>query len=180
MVKNMKDYNISYNNKIESWDEGLPLGSGKLGCLIYGDDTLRFSLDRVDLWDNRPTPATLEKNFNYEYLKKLVNSGNQEDWNEFNRMFNLVTHNTPYPSKITAGRFELDFRKKSEQKSFYVNISKAIATIKVGGAQSIETFVSAVRHVGVARIKGEFSLNIHIPKYISESECVDGDRKSVV
>ncbi len=170
----MKNYNISYYNKIENWDEGLPLGSGRLGCLIYGDDTLRFSLDRVDLWDNRPTPAMLEPSFNYAHLKKLVNSGEADDWKEFNRMFNEVTLNTPYPSKITAGRFELTFDKKSAQKTFYVDIKKAIATIKVGDEQSIETFISAVKHVGIAKIKGNFSLNVHIPAYISNPESDGG------
>ncbi len=170
----MKEYNISYHNKIENWDEALPLGSGKLGCLIYGNDILRFSLDRVDLWDNRPTPVTLEESFNYKHLRKLVGSGKQSDWDEFNYMFNLCTHNTPYPSKITAGRFELNFDKKSEQKTFFVDIKNAVATVKVGDSQSVETFVSAVRHIGVAKIKGDFSLDIHIPKYICKSEKDNG------
>lgn len=170
----MKNYNISYKNKINNWDEGLPLGSGKLGCLIYGDDTLRFALDRVDLWDNRPTPATLEKEFNYNHLKELVASNAESDWKEFNRMFNEVTLNTPYPSKITAGRFELNFDKKLERKIFSVDIRTAIATIKVGDTQSIETFVSAAKHVGIAKINGGFSLDIHIPEYISKSENEGG------
>ena len=38
-----------------SWDEGLPLGNGMLGELVWRNGRfLRLSLDRADLWDLRP------------------------------------------------------------------------------------------------------------------------------
>ena len=49
-MKNLRRYNIRYKQAIQSWDEALPLGNGKLGCLIYGAEPLKISLDRVDLW----------------------------------------------------------------------------------------------------------------------------------
>jgi hypothetical protein len=37
------------------WDEGLPLGNGLIGELIWQkEDKLRFSLDHAELWDMRP------------------------------------------------------------------------------------------------------------------------------
>ena len=40
---------------VRSWDEALPLGNGLLGGLLWGEaGTLRLSLDRGDLWDERP------------------------------------------------------------------------------------------------------------------------------
>ena len=39
---------------INSWDEAIPLGNGLLGGLLWGDkNTIRLSLDRGDLWDER-------------------------------------------------------------------------------------------------------------------------------
>lgn len=43
---------------IDTWDEALPLGNGLMGALLWGGDgTIRISLDRVDLWDERPAPG---------------------------------------------------------------------------------------------------------------------------
>ena len=40
---------------ITSWDEAVPLGNGLLGGLLWGEGTtIRLSLDRGDLWDERP------------------------------------------------------------------------------------------------------------------------------
>ncbi|MCC6415863.1 MAG: glycoside hydrolase N-terminal domain-containing protein, partial [Opitutaceae bacterium] len=40
---------------ITLWDEALPLGNGLQGALFWGEaNKLRFSLDRGDLWDERP------------------------------------------------------------------------------------------------------------------------------
>ena len=49
----LRRFDIKSEKTITSWDEGLPLGNGKLGCLIYGNNPLRLSLDRGDLWEDR-------------------------------------------------------------------------------------------------------------------------------
>ena len=86
----MKAYNIRYEKPIVNWDEALPLGDGKLGCLIYGDGPLHLTLDRVDLWDSRPHPVPLEKGFNYAHLLRLVKSGDEQDWTEYERLFDKI------------------------------------------------------------------------------------------
>ena len=60
------------------WDDGLPIGNGLLGALVWGEgNVLRISLDRGDLWDER-LPAPLEgKDWTYATLKKLVHDGNE-------------------------------------------------------------------------------------------------------
>ena len=48
-------YDICLNGPIPSWDEGLPLGNGGMGCLIWGPlHALRFSMDLAGLWDLTP------------------------------------------------------------------------------------------------------------------------------
>ena len=39
---------------VKTWDEALPLGNGLMGGLLWGENnTIRLSLDRGDLWDER-------------------------------------------------------------------------------------------------------------------------------
>lgn len=169
-MRKLQAYNIVYNQPVLNWDEGLPLGNGKLGCLIYGDGPIRFTLDRVDLWDSRPHPATLEKGFTYENLLRLVKSGKEEDWTEYERLFDKICSDYSYPTKITAGGIELDFGKKLPKLRSEVDLQTATATVTDGEALQIEAFASATRYVGVAKIKGEYSLRLHIPEYISDTD----------
>ena len=84
---------------IENWDEGLPLGNGKIGCLVYGKNPLVFSVDRSDLWDKRVPPETLESSFNYQ--NQIFTANN--NWEEHQRLFDSC-YLHPYPTKISAGR----------------------------------------------------------------------------
>ena len=50
-----EELNLRLAAPITTWDEALPLGNGLLGGLLWGQgQTVRLSLDRGDLWDERP------------------------------------------------------------------------------------------------------------------------------
>mgnify|MGYP003232364947 CR=1 FL=1 len=49
----LSKYDICYEHAITSWDMGLPLGNGRLGCIVYGEDAIYLAVDRIDLWDTR-------------------------------------------------------------------------------------------------------------------------------
>lgn len=59
---------------ITTWDEAIPLGNGLLGGLLWGEkNTLRLSLDRGDLWDERTTgEKEWWKKHTYAIGKQLV------------------------------------------------------------------------------------------------------------
>lgn len=163
---NLKKYDITSDKPIMRWDEALPLGNGALGCLIYGEQPLYLSLDAIDLWDTRPNPVTLEKGFNFANLVKLVKSGDETDWKEYCRLFDDIFMGTPYPSKITAGRVELSFA-DGKTTSSHLSISNGLAEVYGKNGLQLQAFLSATDFIGVARAYGDFSLDIHIPDYIS-------------
>src|SRR6478736_4260944 len=46
--------NLILQAPINSWDEAIPLGNGLTGGLLWGgESTIKLSLDRGDLWDER-------------------------------------------------------------------------------------------------------------------------------
>lgn len=173
-MKNITKYNIESETSIINWDEGLPLGNGKMGCLIYGNENLKLALDRVDLWDTRLNPTTLEKGFNYKNLVKLVKSGKQDDWAEFSRLFDTVYEDKPYPTKLTAGRIKLQFNDKVENIKSDLSIFSGIANISIEkqNLTKIEVFTSATDFIGVAKIVGDYKLTLEIPYYISGGQDV--------
>lgn len=173
---NLKKYDIVYDESILNWDEGLPLGNGRLGALIYGDGPLRIAIDRIDIWDNRAKPGLVAKDYNYKNLRRLVLSSEVKNddpyWQECQNIFKIrLNHKTPYPTKLTPGRMELDFGKKFAAKS-RVSLQTAIANIELDSGKTghLEAFVSATENVGVVKVLGDFSLDFHIPGYISGDE----------
>lgn len=168
----LDQYAISYEQAVCNWDEALPIGNGRMGCLIYGNGPIRLALDRVDLWDTRPHPHTLEEGFTYGNLVRLVKSGKKEDWQEYLRLFDVICADRAYPSKLTAGRIELDFGVMTQHIRSRVDIDTAVATVEMEGERParIEAFASATEFIGVARIQGEYRLRLRIPTYISGDE----------
>lgn len=92
---------------IDRWDDGVPLGNGALGVLVWGEGrTLRFSLDRGDLWDER-TPETLKRaDWTYARMKELVAQGPQQ---ELHDLFDVPYDTVPYPTKLQAGGWSSSF-----------------------------------------------------------------------
>lgn len=165
-----KTYDIRSESAIKNWDEGLPLGNGRLGTLIYGSGPLRLSVDRTDLWDNRPHPFTKEEGFNFPNLVRLVRSGSDEDWCESQRLFESIYY-LPYPTKLTAGRIELDFGLSTDRITSHLSLKEAVADVLVEGGERgrVELFMSATAFIGVARVWGDFSLSLRPPRYLSGS-----------
>ena len=166
----MKFKELEFKKSILNWEDAISVGDGKLGALIYGGGPLRISVDRVDIWDNRPNEVTLEADFNYARLVELAKNPTEENWAEHKRLFDAIDAQKPYPSKITAGRLELDFGKTCDDISSRLDMYDAVAYVSIPDNIELSLFSSAVRHIGVAKIKGEYKLNIHIPDYISGDE----------
>jgi hypothetical protein len=81
----------------------MPLGNGQMGCLLWGGDRIKLSLDRVDIWDNRSAPETLLPEFAYEIMVRAYRDGDRDT------VTRLFDHPYSYaaPSKLAVGRIEL-------------------------------------------------------------------------
>lgn len=153
--------------KTENWDEGLPLGNGKIGSLVYGSNPLKITVDRTDLWDLRPNEVTLEKGFNFKNLVKLSMSGKDEDWKERERLFEDVFMGKPYPSKITAGHIELCFDEDAKNIYYTLDINNPIVKIYADNRYIAEVFVFDEPNAGVIKLHEKAEINLHVPAYLS-------------
>ena len=153
--------------KTEKWDEGLPLGNGNIGSLVYGSNPLKITVDRTDLWDLRPNEVTLEKDFNFKNLVKLSMSGKDEDWKERERLFEDIFMGKPYPSKITAGHIELWFDKSIKNIYYSLDLNEAIVRIYADNRYIAEVFVFDEPNAGVIKLHEKAEINLHVPAYLS-------------
>ena len=153
--------------KTENWDEGLPLGNGEIGSLVYGSNPLKITVDRTDLWDLRPNEVTLEKGFNFKNLVKLSMSGKDEDWKERERLFEDIFMGKPYPSKITAGHIELCFDEDAKNIYYTLDIDNPIVKIYADNRYIAEVFVFDEPNAGVIKLHEKAEINLHVPAYLS-------------
>lgn len=159
----------------DRWDEGLPLGNGRTGSLVYGSKPLKITVDRTDLWDLRPNEVTLEKGFNFKNLVKLSLSEKEEDRKERERLFEDIFMGKPYPSKITAGHIGLWFGISAENVRYTLDIDSSIVKIYADNRLIAEVFVFDEPNAGVIRLYENAEINLHVPAYLSgKPECGSG------
>jgi len=128
---------------INTWDEAIPIGNGLLGGLVWGGDhTLRLSLDRGDLWDERPSERHLEvrDRFNWVTMQRLVAENRMA---EFNDVFDSNYDYEGPPTKLPAGRLEITLDPSQSLETFELNLATAEAIARLRGSSEIRAFVSA-------------------------------------
>lgn len=147
------DDTISWENSICRWDEGIPLGSGRCGCLCWGTpDSLRFSLDRTDIWDKTAQWSPTEA-FTYQNMVDLVHKGDEE---QIRKIFDAPYY-YPTPTKLPAGKILIHFSTLSAHSPVHSHLSlkNACACMHIGNGQTaaaLEAWIHAKRHVGIITI----------------------------
>jgi alpha-L-fucosidase 2 len=131
--------NLVLTAPVRSWDEALPLGNGLTGGLLWGEGSLiRLSLDRGDLWDERPYA---EPGW-WKHRTWKVGG----DWDG--------PYNGSTPTKLPAGRLEILLDPSQQVKSFELNLATAEARVHFGGGGESGAFFSAASPVALLRIPG--------------------------
>lgn len=149
--------NLKLTAPIATWDEAIPLGNGTMGVLLWGEtNRLRLSLDRGDLWDERPSKefVKVKDRFMWAAMQQMVAATNMA---EFNRVFDSnYDYNGP-PTKLPAGRVEITLDPSQVVEAFELNLATAEGLAQFQGGGEVRAFVSAASvtdPVTVFRIPG--------------------------
>ena len=158
-----KNYSYIHRGKITNWHEGLMVGNGFFGALIYGDKELTLSLDRIDLWDDRKPPETKENGFTYQNMIKTM----KEDWDEYLRLFD-GSYLHPYPTKLNAGAiiFHTEIKKSDV---FKLDIKKPHFSIKVSG-EDYSGYLDANHDILVVFCPKTAQFSLKMPEYLSRQD----------
>lgn len=133
------EQNLRLSAPIRTWDEALPLGNGLLGGLLWGEgSTLRLSLDRGDLWDERPHAEP-------GWWK-------QRNWKvggDWDGPYGGVT-----PTKLPAGRLEVVLPETAQLKLFELDLATAQGRAALADGSRVTAFFSAAAPVALLRVEG--------------------------
>ncbi len=143
---------LTLSAPITTWDEAIPLGNGLQGALLWGEGgTLRFSLDRGDLWDERPAAGDPLSKLTYAKIQQLVAARDNAG------IIQIVDtpYSTDHPTKLPAGRLEIDLAAGQSLESFELDLPTATGHARLGGqAGAVEAFFSAMEPVALLRLPG--------------------------
>ncbi|WP_449436593.1 glycosyl hydrolase family 95 catalytic domain-containing protein [Pedobacter steynii] len=145
-------FNLSLKAPITTWDEAIPLGNGLMGGLLWGENnTLRLSLDRGDLWDER-THGEKEwwKKYTYQKGAEMVA---QKKYAIVNGWWD-GPYNGVSPTKLPAGRVEIKLPQGQLVQGFELKLATAegLAYFKSGAV--VKALYSAGEPVAVLSVKG--------------------------
>jgi len=151
-------HDLVFSDIPQRWDEGLPLGNGLVGALVWQKEgRLRLALDRADLWDERPMAGLDRPEFSYQWVEAQVD---KNDYNLVQEYFDAPYEREAGPTKLPGGALEFAMPQIGEAlKTVHLDISTGLATLEWGGGQLFETFVHAGKNEGWFRCKGFPELN---------------------
>ncbi|MFT3932886.1 MAG: hypothetical protein QM726_04655 [Chitinophagaceae bacterium] len=137
-------YNLVFDSMATRWDDGIPLGNGWMGALIWKkDDKIRLSLDRVDLWDERPMPEIDKLKFSW-----VVEKVKQNQYDTVQALGDKPYDKNPAPTKIPGAAIEFDCNRFGKVVSNVLDITTALSTIKFENGISFYNYVHASKQVG--------------------------------
>lgn len=142
----MEPFQLVIDRKIDRPDEGIPLGNGEIGCLVYGSaKKLVFSLDRGDVWDKSDSPEHTP-GFSYASMVRLAKSG---DMKTMRKIFDKP-YMRPTPTKLPVGRIEFSFGEGLQKECFTLHMDTA-ECVFTAGSLSLRTFTHATQGVGMLK-----------------------------
>jgi alpha-L-fucosidase 2 len=154
------ELNLRLEAPIRTWDEAIPLGNGLLGGLLWGEGrTLRLSLDRGDLWDERPAPGDPLSGFTYARIVALVAEGKNA---EISRIVDASSYDQKHPTKIPAGRLEIDLGPGPELTRFELGLAEAEGRAWCGDGPPVRAFFDATRPVALVWVPGAKSPSLRL------------------
>lgn len=152
-------YEVILNSPASDWNEGVPIGNGFLGSIVYGGPAdLNFTINRSDVWDYRYKNPDPEGKLKFNELKKILKRGDEKKYKDFVKNVEEFYHKYPYPVPQTCGRIQLCFKADAGVYSQRLQPEKGKTEIKFscnGKKRKVEAFIPPEVPVMFIRIIGK-------------------------
>lgn len=150
-------HDLKFTKLARSWDEGIPLGNGMIGALIWQrESALRMSLDRADLWDLRKIKEFERPEFRFSWVLEQATRG---DYKLVQDLGDVPYDRDAAPTKLPGAALELDIPDMDQVENVQLHLANALCTIRWKSGVQLQTFVHATEPRGWFRITG---LKAHI------------------
>lgn len=155
------------------WDEGMPLGNGLLGALVWNKNgQIRFALDQAELWDERPMKDLHGPHFSYQWVEENWKAGT------YKKVQEALDHpydREPAPTKIPGAAIEIPHSIIGSNPEVKLDLFTASVEIKGKNGVELISFVDANQPVGWIKINNlstPFSASLIIPPYQNKVQSI--------
>ena len=139
-----KEHNLVFDSLTKRWDEAIPLGNGWLGALIWQkENKIRMSLDRVDLWDDRPMPEIDKLKFSW-----VVEQVKKGEYDTVQKLGDEPYEKYAAPTKLPGAALEFHLAKFGKVVSNELDIATGLSVIKFESGIVFNNYIHAVNQVG--------------------------------
>jgi alpha-L-fucosidase 2 len=167
------DRYIRATDLAKRWDEGIPLGNGLLGALVWNKNgQIRFTLDQAELWDERPMKDLHGPHFSYQWVEENWKAGT------YKKVQGALDHpydREPAPTKIPGAAIEIPHSIVGSNPEVKLDLFTASVEIKGKNGVELISFVDANQPVGWIKINNlstPFSASLIIPPYQNKVQSI--------
>ncbi len=137
-------HNLVFDSLAKRWDEAIPLGNGWLGALIWQKgDNIRLSLDRADLWDDRPMPEIHKLKFS-----RVLDQVQKGDYDTVQKLGDAPYEKYAAPTRIPGAALEFPLDKIGRLIRNELDIKTGLSVIKFDNGTIFNNYIHASRQVG--------------------------------
>ena len=145
-------HDLVFTDLASSWDEGIPLGNGMMGALVWEKEgKLRIALDRADLWDLRPMENVYKEVLNYSWVYK---NWKENTYGKVQKAFDEPYDRAAGPSKIPVAALEFPIGDFGPVESVRLFTHHGLCQIRWENGTFMELFMDPENPVGWFRITG--------------------------
>ncbi len=166
----LAQHDMVYEAAPLEWEQGLLLGNGNLGAVMWGDGApTTFMLNRMDAWNQRDN-LDFGPDGNYRSLRKLLD---EEQFSEAAKLYHTHRKWTglPYPASVLIGGIQLEFGSKPTafEGRFGLFDATAAGTISLDHGQArFSSFIHAQKNLLVLEVDLEGDATF---EYTPELDC---------
>jgi len=147
-----RSHDLRFTALVRSWDEGIPLGNGMIGALIWQrDSVVRMSLDRADLWDLRKIKEFERPEFRFAWVVEQATKGVYKLAQE---MGDVPYDRDAAPTKLPGAALELPIPHINDVESVQLQLDDAVCVVRWRTGVELRTFVHATELRGWFRVTG--------------------------
>ena len=162
LLVQISSHDLKFTELAQTWDEGMPLGNATVGALIWEkDSSLRISMDRIDLWDQRPMDSISGNNNRFSWVYDQVMKSN---YLPVQKKYDHPYNRLPAPSKIPGAGLEFNLSALGKPTNVQLYLSNAVCEVTWKEGVRLQTFVHATKPIGWIRI--ENARDKFIPKLV--------------
>ncbi|WP_300703003.1 glycoside hydrolase family 95-like protein [Bacteroides sp.] len=173
-TNNQSFHGLQFTKLPVIWDEGIPLGNGIMGSLIWEKDgKLRLALDRADLWDLRPVKEFESPSYSYQFVCDEIIQ--RKDVSKVRALIDDRSRKDCAPTKIPVGAIEIPISQLGIVKSVELDVHTAVCTIVWECGTVGKFFTGAMDKTGHFRFENlpaMLSIELQTPRFEEDGTSI--------